>query len=537
VLVLVIGIALFALTTVPYVVAYLTTPGDRIFNGFFYLADDANTYLAKMREGAEGAWLWTDRYISSPVPSPVFLFFFYILWGKIAALLHVSLLSGYHLARLSGALILVFAVRTLSRACLPPGRPRVLAVFLGLVGSGIGPLALMTRSPTILGEHLEALDLHLPELSGLYSVLAIPHFAWAAALMALALVGLMATADGGRQLGLPATAALTALAILALCVIHPQMLVVLALLAGVYLALSHSPWRAWATVAALFVPSLPLLGYDLRILQGDVVVREWSRQWRHQAPGPLSLILGLGIPLILAALAIRRPDVRGPRRAVLVAWLVIVLLMLYLPNPINIQRRLLDGVYLPVALLAALTLDQMWASRRGRLPAFALTGLATVSSLFVCAIGVIWSLGHQPFIYLHRDEAAAMAWLGAQPHCDLPLAVLSDPESGLFIPPRSGDRVYAGHYSETLDYQVRGPAARQALRSGGSALDDFMAREGIDLLFYGPRERALLGPDPGSDPTLALIHQEGSVSIYASAAYRQAPGFRTMPGEPGLPCP
>src|SRR2546430_112686 len=70
--VLIIGIGLFALSTVPYLVAYLTAPGDHVFNGFFYLADDANTYLSKMREGAEGAWLWTDRYISSPVPTPVF---------------------------------------------------------------------------------------------------------------------------------------------------------------------------------------------------------------------------------------------------------------------------------------------------------------------------------------------------------------------------------------------------------------------------------------------------------------------------------
>ena len=38
----------------------------------------------------------------------------------------------------------------------------------------------------------------------------------------------------------------------------------------------------------------------------------------------------------------------------------IVLVVLYLPNPVNIQRRLLDGIFIPVALLAALGIEVGW---------------------------------------------------------------------------------------------------------------------------------------------------------------------------------
>src|ERR1700694_4811230 len=60
----------------PYLLAYLWTPPGHHFAGFFFIADDATTYLAKMRQGADGSWLWNDPYTSEP-PGGVFLFGFY----------------------------------------------------------------------------------------------------------------------------------------------------------------------------------------------------------------------------------------------------------------------------------------------------------------------------------------------------------------------------------------------------------------------------------------------------------------------------
>ena len=50
------GGAIFLVTMLPYLYAYATTPTGKVFNGFFFIADDAATYISKMREGAEGAW-------------------------------------------------------------------------------------------------------------------------------------------------------------------------------------------------------------------------------------------------------------------------------------------------------------------------------------------------------------------------------------------------------------------------------------------------------------------------------------------------
>src|SRR5260370_38938004 len=53
---LVMGLVLAIVTAVPYAYAYIVQPHDQVFMGFFYLGDDANRYLAKMRQGWEGAW-------------------------------------------------------------------------------------------------------------------------------------------------------------------------------------------------------------------------------------------------------------------------------------------------------------------------------------------------------------------------------------------------------------------------------------------------------------------------------------------------
>jgi len=85
------GLALALVTAVPYVYAYAVQPHGQVFMGFFFLGDDANTYLAKMRQGWEGAWAWQNRYTTEVSP-PAYLFMFWIVLGHIAAVLHLSLI-------------------------------------------------------------------------------------------------------------------------------------------------------------------------------------------------------------------------------------------------------------------------------------------------------------------------------------------------------------------------------------------------------------------------------------------------------------
>jgi len=508
------GGILFLLSLVPYLVAQWNAPPGHEFNGFFYIADDATTYVAKMREGMEGAWGWTDRYITSPQPQPVALFLFYIIFGKVAGLLHIPLYAGYHLARLSGAIVLVLGARALTRACLPEGRARLAALVLALLGSGLAIavqlLIAFIPDTSLLGQKVEALDLHLPELAGFYSILAIPHFAWAAALLAFAVVGLMGIARATSASASAWPVVWTTLVLLALCVIHPQMLFVLAPLAAAYLLLVRGGPSRWLWTALPFLVCAGPVAYYFRVLTADPVIEQWSRQWKHQAPGIISLLLALGIPLGLALLAVLRGWWRqSPELTLMGIWVGFVIALLYIPNPVNIQRRLLDGIYLPVAVLAGLAV-----ARLRRTAAFALVAVSAVSTAFVFGISLNWGLTRQPFIYLTSGETEAMAWLAGHQGGHPPAAVLSDPDTGLYIPARSGDPVYAGHYSETVDFRARALRARDEIRAGGAALLGFMRHESITYLFFGPTERSLGGPDPSGLNSLLAVYDRDGVVIY-----------------------
>ncbi|HEX9096587.1 MAG TPA: hypothetical protein VF990_10855 [Candidatus Dormibacteraeota bacterium] len=508
------------LSLLPYLLAYLWTPPGHHFAGFFFIADDATTYLAKMREGAAGSWLWNDPYTSEP-HGGVFLFGFYLLFGHLAALLHLPLIATYHLAGISGAIVLVLAAERLCRRLLPPERVN-LGLVLVVLGSGAGFLAQAAGNPAIFGSQVEALDLHLPELSGWYSILAIPHFAWATALIIVALLGLLEImeAPGWRPL------ALTAVSLIALTAIHPQMIPVLAVIwvayRGVLLLWGLRPsWRALATEAAAFAATLPLLTYNAWILFRDPTIAEWARQWRHQAPGPVSLAVSLGLPLVLAivgmSVAWRRRD-RG--LALMLVWPPLVTAMLYLPNLANIQRRLLDAVYVPIGILAAVGLASLTARlrrARARRLQVVLVTVCCFSSAIVLAIALRFASGAFAEAYVNDDAWQAMQWLSAHHQPDD--RALSAPAAGQLLPAWAGVPVYVGHYSETLDYfqKIRNVSAILRPAEPDAAVQDFLAANHLTLLYWGPDEAAT-GFHPDDHSYFHLVYRHGAVTVYRVAA-------------------
>ena len=513
---LILATVLAALSLVPYLLAYLWTPPGHHFAGFFFIADDATTYLAKMRQGAEGSWLWSDPY-TSEAHGGVFLFGFYLLFGHLAGLLHLPLIAAYHLAGISGAFALVLAADRLCRRVLSPELHRI-ALLLVILGSGLGVLAQLAGNPSVFGSRLEALDLHLPELSGWYSILAIPHFAWATALIIVALLGLLDIAD--RPAWGPVL--VSSIALVALTAIHPQMIPVLGIIWAGYQAVlllwgRRPDWRRLVAEALPFITTIPLLVYNAWILFRDPTIAEWARQWRHQAPGPLSLGLSLGLPLLLGvvgmAVAWRRRD-QG--LALLMVWPPLVFLLLYLPNVANIQRRLLDALYVPLGILAAVGLQalvrQFKPGSARRIKAVLLTGCC-LSSAIVLAIALRFASGAFPEAYISSDAWQAMQWLST--HHQRNDRALSSPAAGQLLPAWAGVTVYVGHYSETLDYFQKIAAERAVLQPDASAsqVATFLRVNGITLLYWGPAE-ALTGYQPAGQPYLQPIYNQGTVSIY-----------------------
>ncbi len=511
------ALAVVAISLLPYLVAYVKAPPGHHFAGFFFIADDATTYLAKMQQGAAGSWTWNDPYTSEP-HAGVFLFSFYLFFGHLAALLHLPLVAAYHLARITGGIALVLAVDRLGRRLLEP-RLRHLALTLVVLGSGLGFIAQVLGNPSVLGHQLEALDLHLPELTGFYSILAIPHFAWATALIVLSLLGLLRLAERPA----PGVVLATGLTMTALTAIHPQMIPVLGLVWAAYrvvlIAWGERPHRQnLAAEAAAFALTAPLLAYNAWILYRDPTIAEWASQWRHQAPGFLSLALSLGLPLLAGMIGMVAVWRRRDRALALVmVWPPLVIVLLYAPNLANIQRRLLDAIYVPLGILAAVGLRALagrlrpGAARRLErllLPAFCF------SSVIVLAIALKFASGAFPEAYVANDTWQAMRWLSTHHRSDD--RALSSPQAGLLMPAYGGVPVYVGHYSETLNYFDKIRAVGVVLQPGlpDSTVEAFFEQNHLTLLYWGPDEARATAFDPNAHAYLAPVYQRGTVAIY-----------------------
>lgn len=486
---LVIAVVLAAVTLLPYLYAYHAQPAGRTFMGFFFLADDANTYLAKMRGGLDGHWTWTNRYTTEP-SQPVYFFVYWIALGHLAGLLHVPLMLMFHLARIVGAGLLLYCAWVFIEAFVEE-RGRRWALFFLAIGLGTGYLIQAIGKPMFFGQQTDTLDWRMPELSAFYSILALPHFAWAAALLALAAVLTLRAAEAGSlRLGV-----LAGLAWLGEASIHAQMPILVGGALAVALLYRRVSWRGYAAALIALAIVAPYVLYSYVELHNPEVSR-WSGQWRNNfAPDLLSLSLALAPQLLLAALAVPRMLRRRSRGDVfLLAWLVLLGIILWLPTPAdNLRRRFFDGIFLPLVAMAA---EGMFAvvlprlrGRARRLVPFSYVAVASMGSAFLLIAPAL--VAANPAYSVPTGDYQALQWMSGRPEG----VVLSSNRLGLLVPAYTSDTTYVGQYSETFNWREKTLEVDRLMHGQGD-LTGFIAEHRVRFVVWSAADTDL--PPPAS---------------------------------------
>jgi hypothetical protein len=433
--------------------------------GFFFLGDDANTYLAKMRQGWEGAWGWQNRYTTESSPI-AYLFMFWIVLGHLAAVLHLPLMVTFHLARVAAAFALMAAAWLMIRQFIEDPRARRFAFFFCAVGLGLGYVIQAMGHPVIFGNETDTLDWRMPELTAFYSVLALPHFAWSGVFAAAGVAfTFMAIQRGSLILGVVA-----GLAWLGQASIHPQMPILMGGATAVALLLRPAAPRGWFAAALAFAIPAPYILYSYLAFIGNPEVQRWTYHSKNALPPEtVSLFFALAPQLLLALTGLPAVLRRRSREDVfLVAWLVLLAVILYLPNPAgDLRRRFLDGIYLPLVILGArgmyeTILPRLRSVRAQALVPFTYVALSTVGSAFLILAPL--AVAANPQYSVASPFYDGLKWLGNQPAG----RVLSMPGVGLYVPAYSGDTVYVGHYDETFDYQGKTQIAFSTLTGDGN---------------------------------------------------------------------
>jgi hypothetical protein len=104
--------------------------------------------------------------------------------------------------------------------------------------------------------------------------------------------------------------------------------------------------------------TLPLFGYYAWVFTTNETFVIWSSQNILISPPPQDYLLAYGVLIFFGLFAVADAWRRGEEpRLMLLAWALAGLLLVYLP--LNVQRRLGEGVIVPLTVLAVLGVERL----------------------------------------------------------------------------------------------------------------------------------------------------------------------------------
>lgn len=525
-------------TSLPYWVGFTLQGKDWYFTGFIFGVEDGNSYIAKMLSGSAGAWLFRTPYTAYP-QSGVVMFLPYLLLGKLAQgqAIHEQLLALFHLFRLVAGFLEILAIDDFVHLFISDSRLRKLALVLATLGGGLGWLLIIVGHPGWLGSL--SLDFYSPETFGFLGLYGIPHLALARALILWSLVIYL---QGGRQVGLLAgTWSLAGL-------VQPLAAVVIGTVIGIHLLATaiwirfrsreSEQWAGWRQSAYQVVlcgllPGLFLLYNTVAVLR-DPYLAIFARQNVIRSPHPAHYLLAYGLLLPFAWAGGRRLLKRDTRGALLlITWVIILPLLVY--APLDLQRRLADGVWVALIALAINGLVDLKSSGGMRLDQWA--GAALIILLLPSTI-MLWAGGvmsaARPALPSFRPAAEVDLFRDVQSLSSPGSIVLSSYETGNALPAWANVRVVIGQGPESANLASLKPQVAAFYYSmTDSERLAFLQQWDVDYVVYGPNEReaarlfasqSIAGESPGCNENtplepqqvnyLDLIAQHGEYQLY-----------------------
>ena len=528
-----IGIATIAVAFAPYALGYLMETSGWEFGGVVMNFEDAHGYLAKMRQGAEGNLVYQIPFTSEDHEG-AFVGGFFLALGWICALTGLPVMWMWHLSRVVFGFLLLLSAYVFISLFLEDRRQRLVAYMLVCFSAGFGWLVLLTGRFSILG--FDLIDFKMPEAHVFFTILTFPHFAAGAGLL-LAIFTMAMLFHTARRWKYAVAAGVASFL---LAIVHPYNLLIVAGTLGIWLLViarkeGRLPLRELGGVALMGLMAAPVFVYYLYVFATNPAFGAWATQAGSPSPHPLHYLIAYGPLLMLALPAMvkqaRREDANGLLPLV---WVVVVALLLY--APLKQQRRMVEGVHIPLSILATgglysyylprlersntlrklVTLrERSYSPRRFRnFVVFLVLVVAVPSNLYILA-SLAATAVQQPYPFFHEQaENEAINWLGEQTE---PLdTVLAAYGTGSYIPARINHRVFAGYWAETAHFDAKLEMVARFFQeeTPDTWRVQLLQENAIAYIFYGPREAALGDFDPADSAYVSPVFANELVTIY-----------------------
>ncbi len=489
-------IAFLLILTLPYAISYLMTGKGYLFNGFLVNPTDGHSYLAKMQFGRIGEWLFRLPYTSKPGDG-VFLFTYYIVLGHIASLLHLPSIIIFHVARIINSAFLFLVLTKFVRIYLNENWS-LFSIGLLCFGSGFGWLILLFGYVNS--------DFTTPEIYPFLSCLTNPHFPLAIGLMLIIL-------ERARELKFQNTIITTLISVL-LLIIQPFCMVIILGVTGIsnLLTLKENLKAKLIQLSTLAFPSIIFGLYLSMIIKNNPALYSWNSQNLTLSPPIWDLLIALS-PIIFPAIYGIVSVIKAKEKAYypMVIWTILVILLAYLP--LNLQRRFLIGLFIPVAILGIKGIsifEEKFRDKFGQVKKLILA-TAIPSNIILLTLSILAVTQNNPKLVMKETLWSGIQWISMNtPARSL---VLTSPTIGLYIPAYTNDRVVYGHPFETADAQVN-QANVDAFFTNMSKEDQqkYLFKEGIDYILTASELNA--EPMNYSPMDANVVYQVEDVKIF-----------------------
>jgi hypothetical protein len=536
------AIVVMVVTSIPYVLGFGKEGVGWQFTGFVFGVEDGNSYIAKMTSGAAGDWLFRTPYTAFPQKG-VIAFLPYILLGKLTSPpgQHVQMVVLFHLFRFGAGILAILATYEFLSIFVVDVGLRRFGVALATLGGGLGWVLVLLGRPGVLGSL--PLDFYSPETFGFLSIYGLPHLAMARALLLWGLASYLSDDQKGRRLpverfgeqrfpldprGLKA-GVLTALigffqpltVVVAWAVLLAHLVVLAAWQSLKRRTLKPKSWGPWWEYArkaiVMVVVSSPIVLYTVLKFGTDPFLKIWSAQNLIISPHPVHYLIayGLLIPFALAGayFSLKKNPWRG---WLLAGWVVLLPFLAYAPY--NLQRRLPEGLWVALVVLAVGGIEgwsgQMEGSWRPKnLARMAPLFLAFPTTLLLLTGGI--QAVRQPYAPVFRPAAEVRAFEFIAREARADEVVLAGYDSSNALPAWAPVRVVIGHGPESVDLAELRPQV-EAFYAGSTAdarRVSLLREYNVHYVFWGPEERGLGDWNPETAAYLDAIYNEDGYMV------------------------
>jgi hypothetical protein len=524
------AIFLIIITTIPYLIGYFIEGSGWKFTGFLFGVEDGNSYIAKMLNGANGDWLFRTPYTAMEQAGFV-AFLPFILLGKLTSQpgQHDQLVAIYHIFRWVGIFLFVFASYDFISLFLEKTSYKKAAVLIVTCGGGLGWLYFVGLQP-LWGENLP-LEFYSPESFGFLEIFGLPHLAVARALLLWGLVTYLrdpfSAWDRKKIL-------IAGLIWFSIGFFQPLTISIGWLLISAHLAVGWiiqfvqkrtnkktaiGEWKEYFRRGVIIAgSSFVWVLYNGIVFLNDPFAKIWMGQNYLPSPPVLSYLLAYVWMMPFVLIGIVDLIKKGKSQDIfLIIWVFLLPILAY--APVNVQRRLPEGYWLAIVIIAMIGLIKIAAERKKVL---SLVVVPTFLSSLIFISGSTLTVLHPGLpAFIPRSEVDCYKKMNEL--IKSKDVVLASKITSNSLPAWANVRTLIGHGPESALKEEIEPQVDKFLKGLMTSQEQmkFLDEYRVKFLFWGINEQKIGDWNPASDRLLKLSYDGSGCRIYSNTNARQ----------------